>query len=103
MQERCYESGSCVQKNCASLGGHPTPNSLIWVQLESKCRLGPKSSTKTQSKAKRTNRIDYRSRLCKQGVAGSSSVTSTIFLPPFFFLTRCFVDGALRHTTGSAF
>src|SRR5712692_735837 len=23
MQERCHESGSCVQKNCASLGVHP--------------------------------------------------------------------------------
>src|SRR5229473_680772 len=32
MQERCYESGSCVQKNCASLGVHPkgrSPTSAI--------------------------------------------------------------------------
>src|SRR5713226_2859994 len=32
MQEHFYESGSCVQKNCASLGVHPTtfgPNSVL--------------------------------------------------------------------------
>src|SRR5260370_31117230 len=31
MQEHFYESGSCVQKNCASLGAHPTTT----VQLQS--------------------------------------------------------------------
>src|SRR5882762_10299899 len=31
MQERFYESGSCVQKNCAVLGVHP----IFWVQLGS--------------------------------------------------------------------
>ena len=30
--ERFYESGSCVQKNCASLGVHPTNLGPIWVQ-----------------------------------------------------------------------
>jgi hypothetical protein len=39
--------------------------------------LGPKSGTTTQNKAKRTNEIDFISRLCKQGVAGSNPVTST--------------------------
>src|SRR3989442_3299035 len=34
MQKRCYESGSCVQKNCATLRGHPK----TWV------RLGPLSA-----------------------------------------------------------
>src|SRR5260370_25197282 len=29
MQERFYESGSCVQKNCAILGVHPTPGCPI--------------------------------------------------------------------------
>ena len=32
MQERFYESGSCVQKNCAILGVHPTN----WEQIENK-------------------------------------------------------------------
>src|SRR5229473_1791812 len=34
MQERCYESGSCVQKNCASLGGHPKSFSPTSVQFK---------------------------------------------------------------------
>src|SRR5216684_2663117 len=34
MQERCYESGSCVQKNCASLGGHPESFSPTSVQFK---------------------------------------------------------------------
>src|SRR5216684_207044 len=33
MQERCHESGSCVQKNCASLGVHPTECCTILVQI----------------------------------------------------------------------
>src|SRR6267143_499526 len=35
MQEHFYESGSCVQKNCASLGVHPT----AWVHP--RCKAGP--------------------------------------------------------------
>ena len=42
-------------------------------------KLGTKPGTTTQSKAKRTNQIDFLSRLCKQGVAGSNPVTSTNF------------------------
>jgi hypothetical protein len=42
-------------------------------------KLGTKSGTTTQNKAKRTNQIDFLSRLCKQGVTGSIPVTSTKF------------------------
>ncbi len=42
-------------------------------------KLGPKPGTTTQNKAKRTNEIDFISRLCKQGVTGSIPVTSTNF------------------------
>src|SRR6266478_9160182 len=31
MQERFYESGSCVQKNCAILGVHPTTTGPICI------------------------------------------------------------------------
>jgi hypothetical protein len=48
-------------------------------------KLGPKPDTTTQSKAKRTNQIDFRSRLCKQGVAGSIPATSTIYLHRYSF------------------
>src|SRR5437899_2145315 len=34
MQERCYEGGSCVQKNCAILGVHPTTFSPSSVQFK---------------------------------------------------------------------
>src|SRR6266853_2104592 len=34
MQERFYESGSCVQKNCASLGVHPSCFSPSSVQFK---------------------------------------------------------------------
>src|ERR1700730_6366067 len=34
MQERCHESGSCVQKNCASLGVHPILFSPTSVQFK---------------------------------------------------------------------
>jgi hypothetical protein len=40
-------------------------------------KLGERPGTTTQNKAKRTNQIDFPSRLCKQGVAGSIPVTST--------------------------
>src|SRR5215472_16913327 len=39
MQKRLYESGSCVQKNCAILGVHPK----IWEQVGNKTR-GVKAS-----------------------------------------------------------
>jgi hypothetical protein len=39
--------------------------------------LGTKPSITTQNKAKRTNQIDFLSRLCKQGVTGSIPVTPT--------------------------
>ena|SRR5216683_2918982 len=32
MQERFYESGNCVQKNCAILGVHPRNLGPTWVQ-----------------------------------------------------------------------
>ena len=41
--------------------------------------LGAKPGITTQNKAKRTNEIDFLSRLCKQGVTGSIPVTSTRF------------------------
>jgi hypothetical protein len=44
-------------------------------------KLGPLPGTTTQNKAKRTNQIDFISRLCKQGVAGSIPATSTKHLP----------------------
>src|SRR5437588_11835786 len=34
MQERFYESGSCVQKNCAILGVHPKNLEPTWVQTQ---------------------------------------------------------------------
>jgi hypothetical protein len=40
-------------------------------------KIGPRLGTTTQNKAKRTNEIDFLSRLCKQGVAGSIPATST--------------------------
>src|SRR5260370_16939463 len=39
--------------------------------------LGTKPGTRTQNKAKRTNKIDFVATLCKQGVAGSIPASST--------------------------
>ena|SRR5437016_6096278 len=36
MQERCHESGSCVQKNCAILGVHPNHLGTTSVQLRAR-------------------------------------------------------------------
>jgi hypothetical protein len=58
-------------------------------------KLGAKPGTTTQNKAKRTNEIDFLSRLCKQGVAGSIPVTSTNRLPAIS-ITHSFV---LRRTS----
>src|SRR5437899_7890982 len=52
-------------------------------------KLGPKPGTRTQNKAKRTNKIDFVVTLCKQGVAGSIPVTSTKFLFCFYRVS-CF-------------
>src|SRR5258708_10837451 len=42
MQERFYESGNCVQKNCAILGVHPKELGPTWVQNSG--QLAPFSS-----------------------------------------------------------
>jgi hypothetical protein len=56
------------------------PTRLAGVNLgPNAAELGRKRGTATQNKAKRTNEIDFISRLCKQGVTGSTPVTSTIF------------------------
>ena len=55
----------------AELGSNLGPNAA---------ELGPKPGATTQNKAKRTNEIDFISRLCKQGVTGSIPVTSTNLL-----------------------
>jgi hypothetical protein len=44
--------------------------------LAFKSELGAKPGTTSQNKAKRTNQIDFLSRPCKQGVAGSNPITS---------------------------
>src|ERR1700674_5781974 len=40
MQKRRYESGSCVQKNCATLRGHPSGAGTIYVQPRNDTLLG---------------------------------------------------------------
>jgi hypothetical protein len=54
-------------------------------------KSGTKPGTTTQNKAKRTDQIDFLSRLCKQGVAGSIPVTSTNFLFCAETVTRNYV------------
>jgi hypothetical protein len=50
----------------------------MWVEVGFRCRQKqPKTETRTQNKAKGTNPIDFLSRLCRQGVAGSIPATST--------------------------
>ena len=60
--------------------GHSIGSNLGPIAAE----LGPKPGNTTQNKAKRTNEIDFISRLCKQGVTGSIPVTSTRTLFPSF-------------------
>lgn len=60
------------------LGRYDTPRILGGSKLGPiGAKSGLKPDTTTQNKAKQTNQIDFSFSLCKQGVAGSSPVTST--------------------------